>query len=205
MLFLNWYYFALPNKIFDNSTSTVLIDRNGKLSGARIAADEQWRFSPGDSIPAKFKECIIEFEDRNFYNHIGVSAKGIMRAILQNLQSKKRISGGSTITMQVIRMMRKNPPRTYFEKMKEILLATRLELSYNKEEIIKMYADNAPFGNNVVGLEAASWRYYNRQPNLLSWAETATLAVLPNAPGLIYPGKNHHKLKAKRDRLLKGS
>jgi len=113
------------------------------------------------------------------------------------------VSGGSTITMQLARIMRKNPSRTFFEKIYEMILATRLEIRYSKHEILGEYAAHAPFGNNVVGLEAASWRYFGRGPEQLSWAESATLAVLPNAPGLIYPGKNHQRLLEKRNRLLK--
>ncbi|MBI1837208.1 MAG: transglycosylase domain-containing protein, partial [Flavobacteriia bacterium] len=105
--------------------------------------------------------------------------------------------------MQVARMMRKNPPRTYTEKILEMVLATRIECGYSKKEILNIYVAHAPFGNNVVGLEAASWRYYGRSSNQLSWSECATLAVLPNAPGLIYPGKNHTSLLNKRNRLLK--
>ena len=102
--------------------------------------------------------------------------------------------GGSTLTQQVIRLSRNNPNRTYWEKLKEIILATRLELRYSKEKILGFYASNAPFGGNVVGLDVASWRYFGRLPSELSWAESATLAVLPNAPSLIYPGKNQQKL-----------
>ena len=99
--------------------------------------------------------------------------------------------------------MRKNPPRTITEKAIEMLLATRMEMRYSKKEILNFYASHAPFGNNVVGLEAAAWRYFGRSADKLSWAESATLAVLPNAPGLIYPGKNHKRLLDKRNRLLK--
>ncbi|MFK5958062.1 MAG: penicillin-binding protein 1C, partial [Lutibacter sp.] len=98
---------------------------------------------------------------------------------------------------------RKNQKRTYFEKIKELILATRLEFRYSKEKILSLYASNAPFGGNVVGLDVASWRYFGRLANELSWSESATLAVLPNAPSLIYPGKNQQKLVEKRNRLLK--
>jgi penicillin-binding protein 1C len=104
--------------------------------------------------------------------------------------------------MQVIRLSRKGKARTYLEKLTEIILASRLELRCSKEEILALYASNAPFGSNVVGIDAASWRYYGRGPEKLSWAESATLAVLPNAPGLIYPGRNQEKLRTKRNRLL---
>jgi penicillin-binding protein 1C len=100
-------------------------------------------------------------------------------------------------------LSRDNRARTYFEKIKELILATRLEISVSKEKTLTFWASNAPFGGNVVGLDAASWRYFNRKASDLSWSESATLAVLPNAPNLMYPGKNQHKLLAKRNRLLK--
>lgn len=202
-LFLIWYFFCLPSKLFNDPTSTVILDKNQALLGAKIADDGQWRFAESDSVPQKFETCLLEFEDRNFRSHIGISIKGIGRAVIQNFKNQKVVSGGSTLTMQVARMMRKNPPRTYSEKLLEMVLATRIELAYSKDEILKIYASHAPFGNNVVGLEAASWRYFGRSSDKLSWAENATLAVLPNAPGLIYPGKNHISLVNKRNRLLK--
>lgn len=203
LTFVIWYICFLPKKLFSDSTSTVLLDRNGVLLGARIAADGQWRFSATGNIPPKFETCLIEFEDRKFYSHLGISIRGIGRAIVQNTKKHKIVTGGSTLTMQLARIMRKNPPRTYREKILEMFLATRMEIRFSKKEILSYYASHAPFGNNVVGLEAASWRYYGKSPANLSWAESATLAVLPNAPGLIYPGKNHLQLILKRNRLLK--
>lgn len=197
------YMFCLPSKVFDKPTSTVLFAENGELLAARISSDQQWRFQELDAIPEKIKYCILTFEDKNFYYHFGVSIKGIVRAIKQNVTKGKIVCGGSTITMQTIRLIRNNPPRTFYEKIVEMIMATRLEFGYSKNSILKMYLSNAPFGNNVVGLSAASWRYYGKSPACLSWAESATLAVLPNAPGLIYPGKNHDKLLNKRNRLLK--
>lgn len=203
VLFLIWYIGCLPETLFTDDTSTVLLDRNNKLLGAHIASDGQWRFPECKQVPPKIATCIVAFEDRNFYNHVGVSFKGIARAMIQNSRNGKVVSGGSTITMQLVRLMRKNPPRTYPEKLLEMLLATRLEWRYNKREILALYASHAPFGNNVVGIDAASWRYFGRSADELSWAESATLAVLPNAPGLIYPGKNHDRLLKKRNRLLR--
>ncbi len=203
ILFLIWYAFCLPKQLFNDSTATVVLDRNGKLLGAKIAEDGQWRFAESDSVPYKFKTCIIQFEDRNFYKHPGVSIQGIGRSVVQNFKNRKIVSGGSTLTMQVVRIMKKNPRRTFLEKIIEMIIATRLEWRYSKKEILCFYTGHAPFGNNVVGLEAASWRYFGRSASSLSWAESATLAVLPNTPGLIYPGKNHERLLAKRNRLLR--
>ncbi|WP_299619865.1 penicillin-binding protein 1C [uncultured Tenacibaculum sp.] len=197
------YYFSLPKELFKNPTSTVVTSSNNELLGATIASDGQWRFPELDSVPTKFKHCIIQFEDAHFYKHFGFNPVSIVKALGQNLKAKRVVRGGSTLTQQVIRLSRKNQQRSYIEKLKELILATRLEFRYSKERILELYASHAPFGGNVVGLEMAAWRYYRLQPHQLSWAESATLAVLPNAPSLIYPGKNQIRLKNKRNRLLK--
>ena len=198
-----WYYFSLPKQLFNEPTSTVIESVEGELLGAQIAEDEQWRFPHTDSIPYKFERSIVAFEDAYFYKHPGFNPVSIAKAFRQNLKSRSVKRGGSTLTQQVIRLSRKGQRRTYFEKIIEIILATRLELRHTKSKILTFYASNAPFGGNVVGLDMASWRYFGRNPNELSWAESATLAVLPNAPSLIFPGKNQEKLFQKRNRLLK--
>jgi penicillin-binding protein 1C len=197
------YYFCLPKTLFNVPTATVVESKNGILLGAKIADDGQWRFPVVDSVPYKFETCLLNFEDAYFYKHIGFNPVSMGKAVLANIKSGHTVRGGSTITQQVIRMSRNNQKRSYFEKLKELILATRLELRYSKKEILKLYTSHAPYGGNVVGLEVASWRYFGLLPHQLSWAETATLAVLPNAPSLIYPGKNQEKLLAKRNRLLK--
>jgi penicillin-binding protein 1C len=196
------YAFCLPSPLFQDPLSIVLEDREGELLGARIAEDGQWRFPAVEEVPDKYQQAVVTFEDKHFYRHPGVDPLSILRAIGQNVKAGRIVSGGSTISMQVIRLSRKGRPRTIGEKIIEIILATRLELKYSKEEILKLYASHAPFGGNVVGIEAASWRYYGKKPELLSWAEAATLAVLPNSPSLIRPGRNAKRLKEKRDRLL---
>lgn len=202
VVFLIAYYFCLPKQLFKDPTATVITSANNELLGAQIAKDGQWRFPQNDSVPAKFKTCIIQFEDEYFYKHPGFNPISIFKALRDNLSSGNVKRGGSTITQQVIRLSRKGQSRTYLEKLKEIILATRLEFRASKEKILSYYSSNAPFGGNVVGLDAASWRYFNRDANQLSWAESATLAVLPNAPSLIYPGKNQEKLLTKRNLLL---
>jgi penicillin-binding protein 1C len=197
-----WYWLALPSPLFTTPTSTVLEDNDGKLMGAKIADDGQWRFPNTENVPDKFAKALVQFEDRQFYNHPGVNVAAFTRAMYQNITKGKVVSGGSTLTMQVIRLARKGRSRTFYEKFIEFIMATRLELSYSKKEILGLYASNAPFGSNVVGLDAAAWRYFGRSAEQLSWAEAATLAILPNSPSLIYPGKNQERLKTKRDRLL---
>ena len=204
---------CLPRELFPEVPySTVVLSREGELLGARTASDGQWRFPPTDSLPGRYALCLTQFEDRRFYSHHGVDLPAIVRAASQNLRAGHTVSGGSTITMQVIRLSRASssrkggsgtlPKRSLSEKIIEAILATRLELRCSKNEILALYAAHAPFGGNTVGLEAASQRYFGRSASELSWAEAATLAVLPNSPSLIHPGRNRSLLGAKRNRLL---
>lgn len=202
VILLATYYFSLPRTLFEEPYSTVIESSDGELMAAKIARDGQWRFPAKDSVPEKFKKCIVYFEDEHFYQHFGFNPIAMFKAIKENRAAGKVVRGGSTLTQQVIRLSRKNKKRTYFEKVIEIILATRLEFRHSKEKILELYAAHAPYGGNVVGLEMASWRYFGVQSHQLSWAESATLAVLPNAPSLIYPGKNQIKLLKKRNALL---
>ena len=202
LLLLALWLFCLPRPLFDKPVSVVVEDRNSELLGARIAADGQWRFPQSDSIPEKYAVCVVAFEDKRFWWHPGVDPLGLGRSLWLNIKARRVVSGGSTLTMQVIRLMRNNTPRTIWQKGIELFMATRLELTRSKRTILSLYASNAPFGGNVVGLEAASWRYFGKRPGLLTWAESATLAVLPNSPGLIHPGRNRRTLLEKRNRLL---
>lgn len=197
------YALSLPKRLFQDPYTTVLLDRDGQMLGARIAGDGQWRFPQGDSLPDNYIQALISYEDQYFYKHPGVNLFAIGRATIQNLRSRKVVSGGSTISMQVIRLSRKGKARNLLEKIQEVILATRLELRYSKKEILGLYAAHAPFGGNVVGIEAACWRYFGRGASSLSWAEAALLAVLPNNPALIHPGRNREALLNKRNRLLR--
>ena len=201
VLLAGWF-FCLPKDLFKGTSyATVVTDRDGRLLGARIAEDQQWRFPPSDTVPYRCASAIIEFEDRHFRRHPGVNPVSLVRALVSNIKAGHVVSGGSTITMQVIRLSR-GKERTLWQKAVEAVKATRLELRCSKDEILALYAAHAPFGGNVVGLEAASWRYFGRPADQLSWAESATLAVLPNAPSSIHPGKARDKLVQKRNRLL---
>jgi len=196
------WLFCLPKPLFQKPLSVVLEDREGVLLGARIATDGQWRFPAADSLPSKYTDCVIAFEDKRFWWHPGVDPMSLGRALWLNLSKGRVVSGGSTLTMQVIRMVRDNPSRNIWEKVVEAFMATRLELTYSKKEILALYASNAPFGTNVVGLDAAAWRYFGRSAAQLSWSEMATLAVLPNAPSFVHTGKNRQLLLQKRNRLI---
>lgn len=192
-----------PDPLFDAPLSTVMLDRRGELLGARIAADGQWRFPPLTQTPDKFARALIEYEDKRFVVHLGVDPLALARAVYVDAKERRIVSGGSTLTMQLARLARAREQRGLADKLIEMLLALRLELAYDKDALLALYASNAPFGGNVVGLEAASWRYFGRRPEQLSWAEACTLAVLPNSPALIHPGRNRERLLAKRDQLLR--
>ncbi len=198
---LLWFIFALPSRLFVKPTSFVIESESGTLLSAGIAGDGQWRFPYNDIVPMKFAQCITTFEDKRFYYHPGVDLLAMARAVKQNIGGKKVVSGGSTLTMQVIRLSR-GEKRTIWQKIIECILAVRLECSKSKRSILALYASNAPFGSNVVGLDAASWRYFGRSADKLSWGEMAALAVLPNAPTLVHPGRNRELLLRKRNLLI---
>ena len=202
-LVLIGFYELYPKPLFDTSYSFVLNDRENKFLGARVADDGQWRFPLIDSVPSKFENCILLFEDKRFYFHPGVDAAAVMRALYQNFDRGEIVSGASTITMQTVRLSYGNKARTIKQKIIEVLVSISVELHLSKSEILRLYSSHAPFGGNVVGLEAASWRYFSKPSYKLSWAESATLAVLPNNPSVILPGRNELILRKKRDRLLK--
>jgi penicillin-binding protein 1C len=191
-----------PMPSFDTPLSTVVEAADGSLLGARVAADGQWRFPSPENLPEKYITCLINYEDRWFRWHPGVNPVAVVKALADNITAGETVRGGSTITMQVARLARGNPDRTYSGKVIEMLSALKLELFRSKNKILILYAANAPFGGNTVGLEAAAWRYTGRSSDDLSWAEAATLAVLPNAPSLIYPGRRSERLQTKRDALL---
>ena len=120
-LFFLWYIFCLPRPLFDAPSSLVLQDRDGQLLGARIAEDGQWRFPAADSLPISFVTALLEFEDRRFFRHLGIDPRGLARALVQNIKHRRIVSGGSTISMQVIRMARGNKPRNLWQKLLEMI------------------------------------------------------------------------------------
>ena len=207
------FWRMLPQPLFKEPQASILLARDGTLLSARIASDGQWRFPPLKRVPEKYEEALLAYEDKRFEHHIGVDPVAIGRAIRSNLRAGRRVSGASTITMQLARLVRaggtsgegldRRRHRGYADKLLETLLALRIERTYSKQQILAAYASNAPFGGNIVGLEAASWRYFGRAPTALSWSEAATLAVLPNSPALVTPGRNRATLQRKRDELLK--
>ena len=198
---LSWW--PLPPALQQRDYARVLFADDGELLGARIATDQQWRFEPVATVPEKYRRALLTFEDRRFHWHPGVDPVAILRAAWGNLRAGRVTSGGSTLTMQLARLLRDDPPRTLGNKALEALSALHLEWHFTKDELLGLYASYAPYGGNVVGLRAAAWRYFGREPQALSWAEAATLAVLPNSPALIHPGRHREQLQSRRNALLR--
>ena len=204
LLLIGGIYICWPPSIGfeDRPFSSLVVDEDQNLLSAQIATDGQWRLPLLDGVPDKFATCIVTFEDKRFYSHNGIDLFAIGRAIRINYRAGTVVSGASTIPMQLARLSRDHPPRIWSSKISEALMAWKLSLWHSKESVLEWYSSLAPFGGNVVGLEAASWRYFGKKPALLSWAESATLAVLPNAPSLIHVNRNRDQLLAKRNTLL---
>lgn len=181
--------------------SQIVLDDRGELIGAYLNSEEQWQIKGVGEIPMRLKLAVLNYEDRDFYSHNGVDYLAILRALKTNLIQGRRI-GASTITMQVTKLYKRRE-RTYLSKIEEIVESYKLENFLNKDEILQLYLNNAPYGGNIIGYETASQLYFKKRAKNLTWAEGALLAVLPNSPGLIHVEKNREKLKAKRDALLK--
>lgn len=188
-------------KIFEDRYSVSVLDNNGKIIGVYLNKDEQWHLKSADEIPEKLKRAVMVFEDKNFYSHKGVDFSAVIRAVKDNIFEKRR-TGASTITMQAVKMAQPKE-RSYFNKYLEIVHAFKLEKYYKKDEILKMYLNNAPYGGNIVGYKTASYMYFRKNPKELTWSEAALLAVLPNSPGFMNVEKNRGKLIEKRNFLLK--
>lgn len=157
----------------------ILLDKNGEIINMRLSSDGIWRFHE-QSFPNSLKQCVVLFEDRYFYYHFGVNFASIFRAFFHNLRSDNRI-GASTITMQVARMLEPSD-RIYKNKIREIFRAFQLELHFSKDEILNLYLNLAPYGGNIEGAKAASFFYFGKELNELSYAQAALLSTIPKNP-----------------------
>jgi len=157
----------------------ILFDKNGEIINMKLSSDGIWRFHE-QSFPNSLKQCVVLFEDRYFYYHFGVNFASIFRAFFHNLRSDNRI-GASTITMQVARMLEPGD-RSYKNKIREIFRAFQLELHFSKDEILNLYLNLAPYGGNIEGAKAASFFYFGKELNELSYAQAALLSTIPKNP-----------------------
>lgn len=175
---LNFIY-PLPST---KSYSKTIYSNNGTLLNAYLSEDDKWRMRTNlDEVTPDLVKAIIEKEDGWFYWHPGVNPISIIRALAQNVFSGTRVSGASTITMQVARLL-EPADRTYWNKFLEILRAIQLEIHFSKDEILEIYLSHLPFGGNIEGVKSASFIYFNRPPDKLSLSQSILLTIIPNDP-----------------------
>jgi len=204
-----WYFSSdLPDyKILANykpPVSSRVHSGEGQLL-AEYALQKRF-FIPYDSIPKKVINSFVSAEDKNFFSHPGVDAKSITRAIIKNLKnflSKKRLEGASTITQQVAKNFLLTSEVSLKRKIKEAILAFRIERAYSKDRIMELYLNQIYLGQGTYGIAAASLEYFDKAVNDLDYAEAALLAALPKAPSKYNPYKSIEKAKIRRDVVLK--
>ncbi|HPR62947.1 MAG TPA: penicillin-binding protein 1C [Thermoanaerobaculia bacterium] len=192
-----------PVRLGEVPFGTVVLDRNGKVLKVFLSEDDYWRL-PLDSgpLPEKVVSALVASEDQRFFSHHGIDPIAVVRAIVQNFQTGAIVSGASTLTMQVIRI--DNPrPRTILSKIVEAFSAYRLELRSSKEDILRHYLNRAPFGGNLEGIRAAAFRFFGKDADDLTWAETCALVVLPRSPSTVNMTEGRDLLLQRRDTLLK--
>lgn len=192
----------LPLEGILRPNSVLVFDRNQELLRAFTSSDEMWRiWTPLNKISPELQKFLLAYEDKWFYSHPGINPLAIIRAAGQNLKNGRIISGGSTITMQIARMMEPKE-RTLRNKIIEAFRTLQLEYYFTKDELLEIYFNIAPYGGNIEGAAAASWLYFGKEPFQLSYAEAALLAVLPNSPVLNRPDLYPENAKKARDKVL---
>ena len=191
-----------PKKLVEEiNYSKVVLDRKGEILSVFLNSEEEFHIKYDGEVPETLKIAVINYEDKKFYSHSGVDYPRILKSFFNNITGGKKM-GASTISMQVVKLLEPKK-RTYFNKLVEVVKAYKLESEFSKEEILKIYLNNVPYGSNIVGYSGAIKMYFNKEVKDLSYAEATLLAVLPNSPGILNLKKNNDKLETKRNRLLK--
>ncbi len=191
-----------PKEKLTPPPSTIVLDRNGKMLRVFLAPDEMWRIPvSANKISPTLKKAVIGYEDKYFRWHWGINPVAIIRATIANIKAGRIVQGGSTLTMQVARMMEPKE-RTIPNKLIEMFRALQLELRYSKDEILTFYFNLAPYGGNIVGVGAASYLYFNKSPDQLSLGECALLATIPNSPNQYRPDIDMSSTQKARAKVL---
>lgn len=184
-------------------TSRMVLDREGNLLRAFVAEDGRWRLDiEPDAVSQHYLDILLAFEDKRFYDHPGVDPLAFLRAAWQSLRHGDIVSGASTITMQVARLLRGAPTRSLSAKIQQVVDAFRLEWVLTKREILALYLKLAPFGGNLEGVRAASLAYFGKEPVRLNIAEAATLVAIPQSPEVRRPDRNPDAVRQARNRVL---
>jgi penicillin-binding protein 1C len=184
-------------------TSTQVLDRNGQLLRAYARPDGRWRLpATVADVDPRFIDMLQTYEDHRFRNHWGVDPLAMTRAVWQFLSNAQVISGGSTLTMQVARLLEPHAERTIGAKLRQIVRAVQIEQHFTKEEVLGLYLTLAPYGGNLEGIRAASLAYFGKEPKKLSLAQAALLVALPQSPESRRPDRSVRAARAARDRVL---
>lgn len=192
-----------PPQIADLSLSTVVLDRNDELLRAFASQDDKWRLPVElKSVDPLYLKMLLAFEDKRFFEHNGIDVRALLRSVLQSIRHGRLVSGGSTLTMQVARLLDETPTKTLSRKYEQFLKAAQLETVYSKEEILQIYALRAPFGGNIEGIRAASLTWFGKEPTRLTPAETALLVALPQSPETRRPDRYSDNAVRARNRVL---
>src|SRR5712671_3301125 len=184
--------------------SATVVDRNGKLLRAYAMADGRWRL-PADTrtgVDPGYLKLLLAYEDRRFYSHGGIDPLALTRAAFQLASRGRIVSGGSTITMQLARLMEPRRERSLYAKLRQVVRALQIERALNKDQILGLYLALAPFGGNLEGVRAASIAYFGKEPKRLSLAESALLVALPQSPETRRLDRYPEVASTARDRVL---
>ncbi len=196
------FAFPITSDDIRAQTATTIYDQNDQVLARYSTADNYWRFTPKlEEIDPNFIRALLVIEDARFYSHSGVDVPAIGRALKTWYSSGAAKSGASTLTMQLVRQY-KPRPRVFTSKVIESLAALKYELVFSKDEILEQYLTRISYGGNIQGVEAASWRYFEKLPKQLTWNEIALLISLPQAPEARRPDRHPVAAKAGRDRIL---
>ena len=199
----NWVIFPLPKDRLQRPSSTFVYCRDGQLLNCFTSSDRFWRKPvPLKRISPHLVRSVITCEDRWFYYHPGFNPVSLVSAAVENLKAGRFVRGGSTITMQIARMM-ESKPRTIPNKIIEILRAVQLELTYSKNRLLEIYFNLAPYGGNIEGVGAAAYMYFDKAPGSLSVAEAALLTAVPSSPSQFRPDRHPEKCLDRRNLVLR--
>jgi penicillin-binding protein 1C len=184
-------------------TSIEVLDRDGDLLRAYTVADGRWRLAlPPDRVDPVYLEMLLAYEDKRFRDHAGVDPRSMARAVLQALRNGRVVSGGSTLTMQVARLLEEGTTGEVGGKLRQMRVALALERRLTKDQILQLYLHLAPFGGNLEGVRAASISYFGKEPKRLTPAEAALLVAIPQSPESRRPDRAADKAEAARNRVL---
>ncbi|MBX9617653.1 MAG: penicillin-binding protein 1C [Hyphomicrobiales bacterium] len=195
---------APPSLSPAGNLSTLVLDHHGELLRPFLTNDGKWRLPVNvEAIDQRFLALLIAYEDRRFYSHSGVDALAMIRAGFQRLWRGRVVSGGSTITMQLARLLEPRPERSLTAKLHQMLHALALEARLSKQDILRLYLTLAPYGGNLEGLRTASLAYFGKEPRRLSIGETALLVALPQNPEARRPDQAGNAARQARERVLR--